>query len=84
VADGVEFVWGTILASPVGSIIVEWDEAAREELVADILKGYGECFAATDDYQLGFQRAVRAVLRETGLSGVEARSLVMRLREDGP
>jgi hypothetical protein len=37
---------------------------------------------ATDDTQLGFQRAVQAVMQETGMSGVEARWLVMRLRED--
>jgi len=37
-------------------------------------------FEATDDYQAGFQRAVQAVMRKTGMSGVEARWLVMRLR----
>jgi hypothetical protein len=35
---------------------------------------------ATDDTQLGFQRAVQAVMQETGMSGVEARWVVMRLR----
>lgn len=41
-------------------------------------------FAATDDSQLGFQRAVQAVMQETGMSGVEARWLVMRLRGGDP
>jgi hypothetical protein len=41
-------------------------------------------FAGTDDYTEGFQRAVQAILKETGLSGVEARWLVMRLRGDDP
>ncbi len=40
-------------------------------------------FAGTDDYTERFQRAVQAVMQETGLSGVEARWLVMRLRGDG-
>jgi ubiquinone/menaquinone biosynthesis C-methylase UbiE len=57
--DGVEFVRGTILASPIGSIIVEWDEAAREELVADILKGYGECF---DGQRLRFPHVSHVVV----------------------
>lgn len=37
-------------------------------------------FESTDDYTEGFQRAVQAVMQETGMSGVEARWLVMRLR----
>ena len=41
-------------------------------------------FEGTDDYQLGFQRAVQAVMQETGMSGVEARWLVMRLRRHDP
>jgi len=41
-------------------------------------------FEATDDYQLAFQRAVQAVMQETGLSGVEARWLVMRLQAGRP
>jgi len=41
-------------------------------------------FEAADDYQLGFKRSVQAVMKETGLSGIEARWLVMRLRGDGP
>lgn len=37
-------------------------------------------FDSTDDYHAGFQRAVQAVMKESGLNGVEARWLVMRLR----
>ena len=36
-------------------------------------------FEETDDYLLVFQRAVKAVMKETGLDGVEARWIVMRL-----
>jgi ubiquinone/menaquinone biosynthesis C-methylase UbiE len=42
--DGVAFVRGAILASPVASTVLEWGEEAREALVKDILVGYGDCF----------------------------------------
>ncbi|MGI9525025.1 MAG: methyltransferase domain-containing protein, partial [Hyphomicrobiaceae bacterium] len=42
--DACSFVKGAILASPIGSTVADWDEAAREALVADILEGYGDCF----------------------------------------
>lgn len=57
--DGVGFVRGTILASPIASLIVKWDETAREELVADILKGYGECF---DGQRLRFPHVSHVVV----------------------
>jgi hypothetical protein len=41
-------------------------------------------FEGTDDYSLGFQRAVQVVMMETSMSGVDARWLVMRLRGDDP
>jgi len=37
-------------------------------------------FESTNDYIEGFQRAVQAVMLETGQSSVEARSIVMRLQ----
>ena len=40
-------------------------------------------FESTDDYVEGFQRAVQAIIKETGMSGVDARWLVMRLQGDG-
>ena len=57
--DARTFVKGTILASPIGSTVASWDEAAREALVADILKGYGDCF---DGQRLKFPHVSHVVI----------------------
>lgn len=57
--DAVAFVRGAILASPVASTVLEWDEEAREALVKDILVGYGDCF---DGKRLKFQHISHVVV----------------------
>lgn len=61
--NGAEYVRGSLLASLIGEALLEWREEAREALVADVLKGYGDCF---DGQGLKFPHVSHVVVASNG------------------